>query len=99
MIRPVFDDPNLVSAAGLAPVLLLAESAGFYDLLDDRLSVGSPNATLKAAGLIGGMLTGKPADTPRPRARTTHPARNELPPRNTIGGSGLSLSWSRHYPR
>ena len=58
MIRPVFDDPNLVSAAGLAPVLLLAESAGFYDLLDDRLSVGSPNATLKAAGVIGGMLTG-----------------------------------------
>ena len=46
MIRPVFDDPNLVCAAGLAPVLLLAESAGFYDLLDDRLSVGSPNATL-----------------------------------------------------
>lgn len=58
MIRPVFDDPNLVCAAGLAPVLLLAESAGFYDLLDDRLSVGSPNATLKATGVVAGMLTG-----------------------------------------
>ena len=58
MIRPVFDDPNLVCAAGLAPVLLLAESAGFYDLLDDRLSVGSPNATLKATGVVAGMLSG-----------------------------------------
>jgi hypothetical protein len=32
-IRPVFDDPNLVSAAGLVPALRLAESAGFHDLL------------------------------------------------------------------
>ena len=33
-IRPVFDDPNLVSAAGLVPAMLLAESAGLHDLLD-----------------------------------------------------------------
>ena len=30
MIRPVFDDPNLVSAAGLVPVLRLAEEDAFY---------------------------------------------------------------------
>lgn len=47
MIRPVFDDPNLVSDAGLVPALLLAESAGLSDLLDERLSVASPNATAK----------------------------------------------------
>lgn len=56
-IRPVFDDPNLVSAPGLVPALRLAESAGFYDLLDD-LSVPSPNAGAKAASVIGGMLAG-----------------------------------------
>jgi hypothetical protein len=28
----VFDDPNLVSAAGLVPVLALAERAGLADL-------------------------------------------------------------------
>ena len=40
-IRPVFDDPNLVSAAGLVPALRLAESAGLYDLLEERLSGSS----------------------------------------------------------
>ena len=56
-IRPVFDDANLVSAAGLVPVLRLAESAGFYDLLGG-LTVASPNAAVKVAGVVGGMLAG-----------------------------------------
>ena len=57
-IRPVFDDPNVVSDAGLVPVLRLAESAGLYDLLEDQLSVASPNATSKATSVVGGMLAG-----------------------------------------
>lgn len=57
-IRPVFDDSNLVSAAGLVPVMRLAESAGLYDLLDDRLSIDSANATSKATAVVGGMLAG-----------------------------------------
>ena len=57
-IRPTFDDPNLVSCAGLVPALRLAESAGLYDLLDERLSVGSPNSTVKTASMVGGMLAG-----------------------------------------
>jgi hypothetical protein len=57
-IRPVFDDPNLVSAAGLVPVLRLAESAGLYDLVREHLSVDSPNATAKTTSVIGGMLAG-----------------------------------------
>lgn len=57
-IRPVFDDPNLVSDAGLVPVLRLAESAGLYDLLEERLSVESPNAGAKTTSVIGGMLAG-----------------------------------------
>jgi hypothetical protein len=56
-IRPVFDDPNLVSAAGLVPMLRLAESAGFYDLLDG-LTVASPNPAAKTASVVGGMLAG-----------------------------------------
>ena len=31
-----FDDPNLVSSAGLVPVLALAESAGLRDLADEH---------------------------------------------------------------
>ncbi|MDN5715605.1 MAG: IS1380 family transposase [Janibacter sp.] len=60
-IRPVFDDPNLVSSAGLVPALGLAGSAGLYDLLDERVRVPSPNATAKVTSVVGGMLAG--ADT------------------------------------
>jgi len=57
-IRPVFDDPNVVSTGGLVPAVRLAESAGLYDLLADRLTVPSPNAGIKAAGVVAGMLAG-----------------------------------------
>ena len=33
----VFDDPNLVSCAGLAPVLTLADRAGLHEHLDRHL--------------------------------------------------------------
>jgi len=51
-VRTVFDDPNLVSAGGLVPVLRLAETAGLHDLLDGALSVDSPSALVKK-GLCG----------------------------------------------
>ena len=56
-----FDDPNLVSAGGLVPVLALAESAGLRDLADEHLSVPTDkgaNAGLKVASLVGGMVAG-----------------------------------------
>ena len=56
-----FDDPNLVSAGGLVPVLALAESAGLRDLADKHLSVPTDkgaNAGLKVASLVGGMVAG-----------------------------------------
>ena len=56
-IRPVFDDPNLVSSAGLVPALRLAESAGFGEFLAG-LSVPSPHAAAKAGCIVGGMLAG-----------------------------------------
>lgn len=55
--RPQFDDPNLVSCAGLVPALRLAESAGLHDLLGE-VTVPSPNPVVKAASVIGGMLAG-----------------------------------------
>ncbi len=56
-IRPVFDDPNLVSSAGLVPALGLGETAGLYDLLDG-LTVPSPNAAVKATCVVAAMLAG-----------------------------------------
>jgi hypothetical protein len=35
----VFDEPNLVSSAGLVPVLVLAESAGLRMLAEQHLTV------------------------------------------------------------
>jgi hypothetical protein len=56
-----FDDPNLVSAAGLVPVLALAGSAGLRELADERLSVPTDkgaNAGLKVSSLVAGMVAG-----------------------------------------
>lgn len=63
--RPVvsarFDEPNLVSAAGLIPLMALARRAGLGELADERLSVPSDkgaNAGLKLSSLVGGMAAG-----------------------------------------
>ena len=56
-----FDDPNLVSSAGLVPVLALADRAGLRDLADEHLTVPSDkgaNAGLKVASLVAGMVAG-----------------------------------------
>ena len=56
-----FDDGNLVSAAGLVPVMKLAEKAGLRRLAGDRLTVPTDrgaNAGLKVASLVGGLLAG-----------------------------------------
>lgn len=56
-----FDDPNLVSCAGLAAVLALASRCGLAMLLADRLTIaakGGANATAKVLALIGGMVAG-----------------------------------------
>jgi hypothetical protein len=57
----VFDDPNLVSSAGLVPVLALARSAGLHELAQQHLSVPTDkgaNAGLKVASLVAGMVAG-----------------------------------------
>ena len=60
-VSAVFDEPNLVSAAGLVPVLRLARSAGLHELADHQLSVPTDkgaNAGLKVAALVAGMVAG-----------------------------------------
>src|SRR3954454_22642938 len=57
----VFDDPNLVSSAGLVPTLALADRAGLRELAEEHLSVPSDkgaNAGLKVASLVAGMVAG-----------------------------------------
>jgi hypothetical protein len=46
---------NVVPDAGVVPALRLGESAGLYDLLEEALTVDSPNATTKTTCVVGGM--------------------------------------------
>jgi len=57
-VDAVFDDPNLIASAGLVPVMRLADRAGLHELLQERLSVPSANACVKAACVVAGMLAG-----------------------------------------
>ena len=57
----VFDDPNLVSCAGLAPVLQLAGRAGLQDLVADNVQIsklGGARPELKVPSLVAGMIAG-----------------------------------------
>lgn len=60
-----FDDDNLVSAAGLVPVMSLAEQTGLTRLLTEKVAIVSPrirsgsvNPAPKLATLIAGMCAG-----------------------------------------
>ncbi len=57
----MFDDPNLVSAAGLVPVVKLAADAGLAVLADRHLSVPTDkgaNAGAKVMSVVAGMVAG-----------------------------------------
>ncbi len=60
-ISATFDDPNLVSCAGLAPTMALAQRAGLGDLVADALTLkakGGVNAHVKVPTLVAGMVAG-----------------------------------------
>jgi hypothetical protein len=71
-----FDDPNLVSCAGLASVVVLADACGLAGLVAEKLSVPSPNARLNVPALVAGMVAGAESiEDKRPTsscARPTH---------------------------
>ena len=56
-----FDDPNLVSCAGLVPVLELGQRAGFQRLIAEHVKIDKPggvNADLQVPALVAGMIAG-----------------------------------------
>ncbi len=56
-----FDDPNLVSCAGLVPVMRLARDCDLAGLVAGQLKVSvavGANAHLKIPGIVAGMLAG-----------------------------------------
>ena len=78
-VTAVFDDPNLVSCAGLAPVVQLAQRAGLHRLVGDHVLLDKPggvNAHLKIASLVAGMVAG--ADSIEDMALLRHGAMGRL---------------------
>jgi len=60
-IHARFDDPNLVSRAGLVPVMALAQRAGLGDLVGEHVRIGrrcGVNAQVKVPCLVAGMIGG-----------------------------------------
>ena len=60
-VSSAFDDPNLVSVAGLVPVMGLAADTGLGDLVDEHVKVPEyygANAGLKVSALVAGMAAG-----------------------------------------
>jgi hypothetical protein len=61
VVSAVFDDPNIVSSAGLVPMMKLAQRAGLRELADEHLSVPGDkgaNAGLKLSSVVAGMIAG-----------------------------------------
>jgi hypothetical protein len=60
-LSATFDDPNLVSVGGLAPVVALAQDCRLGDLVGEKLTLkakGGVNAQLKVPALVAGMVAG-----------------------------------------
>jgi len=95
--RAVFDDPNLLPHAGLAPLMALADRAGLPDLLAG-VRPGGPcgvNAAAKVACLIGGMAAGADSiddmDLLRDGAMETLLSGGRAP--STLGSHLRSYAW------
>src|SRR3954452_17091812 len=60
-LSATFDDLNLVSVGGLAPVVALAQSCRLADLVTEKLTLkaaGGVNAPIKVPALVAGMVAG-----------------------------------------
>lgn len=60
-VSSAFDDPNLVSAAGLVPAMTLAADTGLRELVDEHVKLPEyfgANAGLKVTALVAGMSAG-----------------------------------------
>jgi hypothetical protein len=78
-VSAVFDDPNLVSGAGLVPLVRLATDAGLVALAEEHLSVPTDkgaNSGLKVMSLVAGMGVG--ADSIDDMALLRHGAMGRL---------------------
>ena len=94
-IHARFDDPNLVSRAGLVPVVALAQRAGLAGLVEEHVRIGrrcGVNAQVKVPCLVAGMIGG--ADSIDDMDLLRHGAMPAL-----LAGCGRRLRWGRSCAR
>ena len=90
-ISACFDDPNLVSRAGLVPVMGLAERAGLLALAREHVRITAKTGVFpeeKIGCLVAGMAAG--ADSIDDMDVLRHGAMSEL-----FAGSGRRPRWGR----
>jgi hypothetical protein len=61
VVRASFDDPNLVSCAGLEPVMRLAESCDLPEIVAEKIHLGTSigsNPAGKISAIVAGMIAG-----------------------------------------
>jgi len=97
-IHARFDDPNLVSRAGLVPVMALAERAGLGELAGEHVRIGRAcgvNPQVKVPGIVAGMIGG--ADSIDDLGLLRHGAMPELfggiRAPSTLGAFLRSFTW------
>ena len=97
-IHATFDDPHLVSQAGLVPVMALAQRAGLNSLVARHVRLSRPggvNAAVKVPCLVAGMTAG--ADSIQDMALLRHGALPVLfggiRAPSTLGSFLRSFSW------
>jgi hypothetical protein len=97
-IHATFDDPNLVSRAGLVPVMALAQRAGLAGLAGGQVQIARPcgvNAAVKVPGIVAGMIGG--ADSIDDLALLRHGAMGALfggiRAPSTLGSFLRSFTW------
>ena len=99
-----FDDPNLVSRAGLVPVMALAERCGLAGLVREHVTIASRtgvNPDLKVPCLVAGMAAGADSidDMSAPRgALPVSPASRARTGGGIRGPDGLPGSVRREGP-
>ncbi len=103
-IHASFDDPNLVSRAGLVPVMALAHRAGLAALAGEHVAIADRcgvNVHLKVPCLVAGMVAGADSiddmDLLRHGAMPTLFGGIRAP--STLGSFLRSFSWGNQRKR
>jgi hypothetical protein len=97
-IHATFDDPNLVSRAGLVPVMALAQRAGLGRLADEHVRIArrcGVNAPAKVGCLVAGMIGGADSIDDLDLLRHGAMARlfGEIRAPSTLGSFLRSFTW------